>query len=164
MKTLETMCDTHFGPGDVATMEIPFMVPYPSFWWSWGKGISTSSYFLIEHKRLTPTQRTPKPKKDNLATSSNHRGIYPWNRENLWNISVNNRNDSFCEINELNISVIGSSQVCRAKWVGIGWTERSSPSIKVQFFMNILWLHIKILKVEAQNKKYPLFERKPTSS
>ena len=127
METLETMCDTHFGPGDVATMEIPFMVPYPSFWWSWGKGISTSSYFLIEHKRLTPTQRTPKPKKDNLATSSNHRGIYPWNRENLWNISVNKRNDIFCEINELNISVIGSSQVCRAKWVGIGWTERSSP-------------------------------------
>ena len=74
-----------------------------------------------------PPKERQSPKKDNLATSYNHRGIYPWNRENLWNISVNKRNDIFCEINELNISVIGSSQVCRAKWVGIGWTERSSP-------------------------------------
>lgn len=62
-KLWERMCDTQFGPGDVATMEIPFMVPYPSFWWSWTKRVSTSSYFLIEHKRLTPNQRMLKAQK-----------------------------------------------------------------------------------------------------
>ena len=41
------------------------------------------------------TKECLKPKKDNLAPSYNHRGIYPWNRENLWNLSVNNISDFF---------------------------------------------------------------------